>query len=96
MGSVLESRESSKNEDGKTDIIYKTMYANSEDFQVLAITTMVSSFVVEWNGRIMDKNGMVEIGYTLRGSARPLDNAFHINSSRKNITLRHMRFLVAL
>lgn len=73
-----------------------TMYANSEDFQVLAITTMVSSFVVEWNGRIMDKNGMVEIGYTLRGSARPLDNAFHINSSRKNITLRHMRFLVAL
>lgn len=49
MGSVLESRESSKNEDGKTDIIYKTMYANSEDFQVLAITTMVSSFVAEWN-----------------------------------------------
>ena len=42
------------------------------------------------------ENGMVEIGYTLRGSARPLDNAFHINSSRKNITLRHMRFLVAL
>lgn len=38
MGSVLESRESSKNEDGKTDIIYKTMYANSEDFQVLAQT----------------------------------------------------------
>ena len=28
MGSVLESRESSKNEDGKTDAIYKTMYAN--------------------------------------------------------------------
>ena len=27
----------------------RTMYANSEDFQVLAITTMVSSFVVEWN-----------------------------------------------
>ena len=26
-----------------------TMYANSEDFQVLAITTMVSSFVAEWN-----------------------------------------------
>ena len=25
------------------------MYANSEDFQVLAITTMVSSFVAEWN-----------------------------------------------
>jgi len=24
-----------------------TMYANSEDFQVLAITTMVSSFVAE-------------------------------------------------
>ncbi len=39
---MLESRESSKNEDGKTDIIYKTMYANSEDFQVLAISTMVS------------------------------------------------------
>ena len=27
----------------------RTMYANSEDFQVLAITTMVSSFVAEWN-----------------------------------------------
>ena len=27
------------------------MYANSEDFQVLAITTMVSSFVAEWNDR---------------------------------------------
>ena len=27
------------------------MYANSEDFQVLAITTMVSSFVAEWYGR---------------------------------------------
>lgn len=52
MGSVLESRESSKNEDGKTDTIYKTMYANSEDFQVLAITTMVSSFVAEWNDPI--------------------------------------------
>ena len=25
------------------------MHANSEDFQVLAITTMVSSFVAEWN-----------------------------------------------
>ena len=49
MGSVLESRESSKNEDGKTDIIYKTMYANSEDFQVLAISTMVSLFGAEWN-----------------------------------------------
>ena len=30
-----------------------TMYANSEDFQVLAITTMVSSFVAEWNDRDM-------------------------------------------
>ena len=29
------------------------MYANSEDFQVLAITTMVSSFVAEWNDRSM-------------------------------------------
>ena len=29
------------------------MYANSEDFQVLAITTMVSSFVAEWNDRGM-------------------------------------------
>ena len=27
---------------------YGTMYANSEDFQVLAITTMVSSFVAEY------------------------------------------------
>ena len=27
--------------------IPRTMYANSEDFQVLAITTMVSSFVAE-------------------------------------------------
>ena len=30
-----------------------TIYANSEDFQVLAITTMVSSFVAEWNDRNM-------------------------------------------
>lgn len=29
-----------------------TMYANSEDFQVLAITTMVSSFVAEWYGEV--------------------------------------------
>ena len=29
------------------------MYANSEDFQVLAITTMVSSFAAEWNDRNM-------------------------------------------
>lgn len=53
MGNVLESRESSKNEDGKTDIIYKTMYANSEDFQVLAISMIVSSFVAEWNDQNM-------------------------------------------
>lgn len=56
MGNVLESRESSKNEDGKTDIIYETMYANSEDFQVLAITTMVSSFVAEWYGRSAERH----------------------------------------
>lgn len=70
MGSVLESRESSKNEDGKTDIIYKTMYANSEDFQVLAITTMVSSFVAEWN----DQNMKLHHGEDLNSakySARP-------------------------
>lgn len=60
MGSVLESRESSKNEDGKTDIIYKTMYANSEDFQVLAITTMVSSFVAEWYGEV--RSGIMNEG----------------------------------
>ena len=39
MGSVLESRESSKNEDGKTDIIYKTMYANG------AVALRCGSFV---------------------------------------------------
>ena len=33
--------------------MYRTMYANSEDFQVLAITTMVSSFVAEWNDQNM-------------------------------------------
>ena len=33
--------------------IPRTMYANSEDFQVLAITTMVSSFVAEWNDQTM-------------------------------------------
>ena len=32
---------------GKTTTLRTTMYANSEDFQVLAITTMVSSFVAE-------------------------------------------------
>ena len=57
MGSVLESRESSKNEDGKTDIICKTMYANSEDFQVLAISTMVSLFGAEWNDYTMQMGG---------------------------------------
>ena len=38
---------------GKGGTNYMTMYANSEDFQVLAITTMVSSFVAEWNDRNM-------------------------------------------
>ena len=33
-----------------------TMYANSEDFQVLAITTMVSSFVAEWYGRSAERH----------------------------------------
>lgn len=65
MGNVLESRESSKNEDGKTDIIYKTMYANSEDFQVLAITTMVSSFVAEWNDQTMKIQSGVKWGIHL-------------------------------
>ena len=32
------------------------MYANSEDFQVLAITTMVSSFVAEWYGRSAERH----------------------------------------
>ena len=31
-------------------------YANSEDFQVLAITTMVSSFVAEWYGRSAERH----------------------------------------
>ena len=57
MGSVLESRKSSKNEEGKTDIIYKTMYVNSEDFQVLAISMMVSSFGAEWNDHTMQMGG---------------------------------------
>lgn len=65
MGSVLESRESSKNGDGKIDIIYKTMYANSEDFQVLAITTMVSSFVAEWNDQTMKIQSVVKEGIHL-------------------------------
>lgn len=65
MGNVLESRESSKNEDGKTDIIYETMYANSEDFQVLAITTMVSSFVAEWNDQTMKIQSGVKGGIHL-------------------------------
>ena len=41
------------------------MYANSEDFQVLAITTMVSSFVAEWNDRNMKlhhkKGGYIKV-----------------------------------
>ena len=55
------------------------MYANSEDFQVLAITTMVSSFVAEWNDQNMKlhhkKGGLhksifpaVQQGYWLRGT----------------------------
>ena len=46
------------------------MYANSEDFQVLAITTMVSSFVAEWN----DQNMKLHHGEDLNSakySARP-------------------------
>ena len=35
---------------------FTTMYANSEDFQVLAITTMVSSFVAEWYGRSAERH----------------------------------------
>ena len=35
---------------------FPTMYANSEDFQVLAITTMVSSFVAEWYGRSAERH----------------------------------------
>lgn len=65
MGNVLESRESSKNEDGKTDIIYKTMYANSEDFQVLAISMIVSSFVAEWNDQTMKIQSGVKGGIHL-------------------------------
>ena len=34
-----------------------TMYANNEDFQILAITTMVSSFVAEWNDHTMQMRG---------------------------------------
>ena len=30
------------------------MYANSEDFQVLAVTAMVSSFAAEWNDPNME------------------------------------------
>lgn len=37
-----------------------TMYANSEDFQVLAITTMVSSFVAEWYGEV--RSGIMNEG----------------------------------
>ena len=35
-------------------------YANSEDFQVLAITTMVSSFVAEWYGEV--RSGIMNEG----------------------------------
>ena len=31
----------------------RTLHANSEDFQILAITTLVSSFVAEWNDQNM-------------------------------------------
>ena len=41
------------------------MYANSEDFQVLAITTMVSSFVAEWNDRNMKTQAGVKGGINL-------------------------------
>ena len=37
--------------------MYTTMYANNEDFQILAITTMVSSFVAEWNDHTMQMRG---------------------------------------
>ena len=38
-------------------VIPMTMYANNEDFQILAITTMVSSFVAEWNDHTMQMRG---------------------------------------
>ena len=41
------------------------MYANSEDFQVLAITTMVSSFVAEWNDQTMKIQSGVKGGIHL-------------------------------
>ncbi len=45
--------------------IPRTMYANSEDFQVLAITTMVSSFVAEWNDQTMKIQSGVKGGIHL-------------------------------
>ena len=39
---------------------FTTMYANSEAFQVLAITTMVSSFVAEWYGEV--RSGIMNEG----------------------------------
>ena len=45
--------------------IPRTMYANSEDFQVLAITTMVSSFVAEWNDQTMKIQSGVKWGIHL-------------------------------
>ena len=41
------------------------MYANSEAFQVLAITTMVSSFVAEWNDQTMKIQSVVKEGIHL-------------------------------
>ena len=41
-------------------VIPMTMYANNEDFQILAITTMVSSFVAEWYGEV--RSGIMNEG----------------------------------
>ena len=44
------------------------MYANSEGFQVLAITTMVSSFVAEWNDRSMKSAARFSLFQGISGS----------------------------
>ena len=64
MGNVLESRESSKNEDGKTDIIYKTMYAN----RAVALANIFAGRQPYFLPKMASKSVMVPMPFYKRSS----------------------------
>ena len=59
------------------------MYANSEAFQVLAITTMVSSFVAEWYGEV--RSG-IAVAICIQACCRAMKNNIpgeNLNENKK-------------